>query len=237
MTKPKILVIDIEWRPTKAYVWQPWQENIHADKIIEHGGLLCFGYKWVGGKAEVLSDWEHGHEQMVHRAHELLSEADAVVTYNGDKYDIPKLRGEFLLVGLKDIPPVTSIDLIKTVRKLGYFQNGLGFIGPFLGLGRKLDHEGMRLWVKVNEGNEQAQKKMSRYCKQDVNITEKLYLKVRPFIKEHPNMGFQPAGSCGACGSERVQKRGPRRTKHFHVQRLQCQDCGSWFSGARKKVV
>ena len=76
-SKPRILILDIEWRPTKAYVWQPWQENILPEKIIEHGGLLCVGYKWKGEKeTHVLSDWETGHRQMVEITHSLLSEAD-----------------------------------------------------------------------------------------------------------------------------------------------------------------
>lgn len=234
---PKILVIDIEWRPTKAYVWQPWKENILPEKIIEHGGLLCVGAKWLGSTTyHLYTDWEHGHRAMLEAAHAMISEADAVVTYNGDRYDLRKLEGEFLLAGLPPPPPVTSIDLIKTVKKLGYFMNRLGFIGPFLGLGKKVPHEGMALWVKVENGDEKAQNRMGRYCLQDVRITERLYKKIKPYIRNHPNMGFQPAGSCGACGSKNVERRGYRRTKMFRIQRLQCKDCHSWSSGARQKV-
>lgn len=236
--KPKILVIDIEWKPTKAYVWQPWQENITPEKIIEHGGLLCVGAKWVGKRETYLfTEWGDGHENMLKATHSLLSEADAVVTYNGDKYDLRKLNGEFILHGMHLPPPPTSIDLIKTAKKLGYFMNRLGFIGPFLGLGKKLEHEGMALWTKVEKGDEAAQRKMGRYCIQDVVLTEKLYKRLLPAIQDHPHLGFQSAGDCGACGSPKVQKRGFRRTRHYQIQRLHCTDCGGWFSGTRKKVT
>ncbi len=233
--EPKILVLDIEWRPTKAYVWQAWDENIHPEKIIEHGGLLCVGYKWRGKrKTHILSEWEHGHQGMVEGIHAAISEADAVVTYNGDKYDIPKLNGEFLLAGLAPPPPCTSIDLIKTVRKFGYFMNRLGFIGPFLGLGQKVEHEGMALWTKVEAGNRDAQRRMSRYCKQDVDLTEKLYEKVLPYIRNHPHLGLTEREACGACGSKNTQRRGFRYTKAFRIQRIQCTDCGSWHDGQKK---
>lgn len=232
-----ILLLDVEWKPTKAYVWQPWQENITPEKIIEHGGLLCVGAKWLGSKdCYLFSEWEHGHEGMLQLIHELISHADAVVTYNGDKYDLRKLEGEFLLYGLAPPPPCTSIDCLKAVKKFGLFMNRLGFVAPFLGLGAKLEHEGMALWTKVMAGDEKAQKKMAKYCVQDVNLLEKLYLRIRPFIRNHPHMGKVGANECGACGSKHLQSRGTRRTKAYKIQRLQCQTCGSWQDGTRKKV-
>jgi hypothetical protein len=233
----KILLLDIEWKPTKAYVWQPWQENITPEKIIEHGGLLCVGLKWYGSRETLLfSEWEHGHEEMVRRTHEMLSAADIVVTYNGDKYDLRKLEGEFLLAKLPPPPPITSIDVLKQVRKFGFFMNRLGFVAPFLNLGGKLEHEGMALWTKVDNGDEKAQKKMGKYCKQDVVLLEKLYNRIKPYIRNHPHSGKTKGIACGACGSEKLQSRGVRRTKYFEIQRIHCQSCGSWQDGKRKKV-
>lgn len=236
--KPRILVLDIEWRPTKAYVWQPWKENIHPEKIIEHGGLLCVGLKWLGDKVtHLFSEWEHGREEMVRQAHSYLCEADAVITYNGDKYDLPKLQGEFLLSGLAPPPPPTSIDVLKAVKKLGLFMNRLAFVGPYFKVGKKLEHEGFSLWVKVERGDERAQIRMGRYCIQDVRLLERLYMKVRPYIRTHPHMGNVGSAACGACGSKNVQSRGYRRTKSFRIQRLHCQSCGSWQDGKRQKVT
>jgi len=233
----KILLLDIEWKPTIAYVWQPWQENITPEKIKEHGGLLCVGAKWLGEKeVHLFSEWEHGHKGMLEKIHEMISYADAVVTYNGDKFDNKKLEGEFLLNDLPPPPVVTSIDCLKAVKKFGFFMNRLAFIGPFLGLGAKIEHEGMALWIKVMDGDESAQKRMTKYCIQDVKLLEKLYLKIRPYIRNHPHMGKVGAHECGACGSTHVQSRGTRRTRAYKIQRLQCQTCGSWQDGTRKKV-
>jgi hypothetical protein len=231
----KILLLDIEWKPTKAYVWQPWQENITPEKIIEHGGLLCVGLKWLGSKdVVVFSEWEHGHQEMVSLTHAMLSEAEMVVTYNGDKYDLKKLEGEFLLAGLPPPPTPTSVDVLKAVKKFGFFMNRLGFVAPFLGLGGKLEHEGMALWTKVDKGDEKARKKMAKYCAQDVLLLEKLYKKIRPYIRNHPRTNKTTGHKCGACGSEKLQSRGYRYTKAFRIQRIQCQNCGSWSDGKRE---
>lgn len=234
----KILVLDIETRPAQAYVWSAYgEQNVGVEQIIDAGSIICVGAKWLGEREVFLySDWEHGHEEMLKQIWTMMNQADAVLTYNGDKFDLPKLQGEFLLYGFGPTPPLTSIDVVKAVRKFGFFVNRLAFIGPFLGVGAKVKHEGFDLWVKVMQGNEPAQRRMARYCKQDVKLLEKLYLKVRPFIKNHPHLGIEKH-ECGACNSNHLQSRGYRRTKSFKIQRLQCQDCGSWQDGKREKVT
>src|SRR5258705_1122018 len=152
MTTPalKILIVDIETKPMKAYAWRWFKENIGYEQVIEPGAPICFGAKWFGEREVMFfSDWEHGHEEMVKAAHRLMSEADAVVTFNGEKFDIPKLNGEFLLAGLRPVPPLTSIDCLKTIKyKFGFDMNRLAFIGPLLDVGKKMQHEGFSLWVK-----------------------------------------------------------------------------------------
>lgn len=233
----KILILDIETRPITAYVWRLWDQNVGLNQIIDNGGIICVGAKWAGDKTTVLySTWEHGRQVMLENIHALLSEADAVVTYNGDRFDIPKLHGEFLLAGLSSPPPLTSIDVYKSAKKLGFISNKLAFIGPLLEVGAKIKHEGFELWSKVIAGDVKAQKRMARYCIQDVRLLEKVYKKLLPYIKNHPHLGTTKH-ECGACGSNNTQSRGYRRTKFFRIQRIQCQGCGSWSEGSRTKVV
>lgn len=234
----KILLLDIETKPAQAYIWRAYgEQNVSPDQVIDGGGVICVGAKWLGDKVTYLySDWEHGHQGMLEAIHAMMSFADAVVTYNGDRFDLPKLQGEFLLAGLAPTPPVTSIDCIKAVRKFGFFMNKLAYIGPMLNLGAKQETGGFTLWTKVMSGDPKAQHKMAKYCVQDVVLLEKLYLRIRPFIRNHPHMGKVGAHECGACGSHHVQSRGTRRTRAYKIQRLQCQACGSWQDGIRKKV-
>lgn len=233
---PKILTLDIETRPAKAYVWGLFDQNIGLSQLIEPSAPICFAAKFLGEKTvHFHSDWDDGHTEMIKKAHELISSADAVVGYNSDAFDLRKLRGEFILAGLNPPPPTTSIDLLKHVRKLGFQSNKLAFIGPMVGIGKKIETEGFSLWTAVIDGNPAAQKRMEKYCIGDVTLTEKLYTFLRSYIPNHPHLG-ESNGECGACGGNDLQKRGFYRTKSFKTQRLQCQDCGSWSTGARKKV-
>lgn len=213
-----------------------WDENISPDQLIDEGGLLCFCANWDDSKDYMFfSEWDDGREGMAKAALELLNEADAIVTYNGDKYDIPKLRGTIILAGLKPPAPPTSIDLIKSVKKFGFVMNRLAYIAPLLKAGKKMKHEGFNLWRSVLEGDPKAQQRMRKYCIQDVKVLKQLYHKVRPFIMNHPHLGNEK-GSCGACGSNNVHSRGWVRSKFFKTQRIQCQDCGSWSRGQRVKI-
>lgn len=232
----KILYLDIEWSPATVYTFDMWNANFSPEKIIDDGGLLCFCAHWEGSKEYLFySEWDDGREGMAKAALDLLSQADAVVTYNGDKYDLPKLRGAMILTGLTAPPPPTSIDVIKTIKKLGFVMNRLAYVGPLLGVGSKKKHEGFMLWRLVMEGDPKARMRMRRYCIQDVRLLVHLYKRVQPYIQDHPHLGDNK-GQCGACGSNHVQLRGFRRTKYFKVQRLQCQECGAWSTGTRKKV-
>jgi hypothetical protein len=232
----KLLFIDIEWEPATAYVWRMWDENISPDQLIDEGGMLCFCARWADSKDYMFfSKWTDGRQGMAEAALKLLSEADAVVTYNGDKYDLPKITGEIILAGLQPPPPVTSIDCLKAVKKFGFVMNRLAYIGPLFKAGKKVKHEGFNLWKDVIAGDPKAQKRMEKYCIQDVVVLYNLYYRILPFIRNHPHMGPNKVG-CGACGSKNVHNRGFRRTKAFRIQRLQCQDCGAWSDGPRQKM-
>lgn len=235
--EPRILALDIETRPAKAYVWNLFDETIGIDQLIEPGGVICVGAQWVGTN-EVLfdADWTCGHKTMLKRVHYEISRADAVLTYNGDRFDLPKLNGEFILNGLGPTPPVTSIDLYKVVKGFRYDSGKLAFVGPHLGIGAKAENAGFTLWARVMAGDAGARVDMERYCLQDVRLLVQAYGRMKPFIKNHPKLLDTAKHECGACGSNRVQARGFRRTRAFKIQRLQCQDCGSWFDGTRVKV-
>lgn len=233
----RILALDIETRPAKAYVWKFWDENISSDQVIESSGILCVGARWVGEETRYFfSEWYNGHKEMLQEIHSLMADADAVITYNGDKFDLPKLQGEFLLYGLEPLPPLTSIDVYKAVKKFGFGINKLSFIGPFLSVGEKIKHQGFSLWVNVMNGDKKARDKMEEYCIQDVDLLIDVYNKIKPFIKNHPHLGKVKGQECGNCGSHKLQSRGVRRTKGYSIQRLQCQSCGAWQDGKREKV-
>lgn len=236
---PRILLLDIETKPALVYTFKLHEQHVGYKQLVDgqHGGTICVGVGWHGErKVQVFSDWQHGHREMLEQVHALLCEADAVATYNGARFDIPKLQGEFLLAGLEPPPPPTQIDIYKTVRKMGLISSKLDYIAPALGLGGKVKHEGLDMWIAVMNGCPKAQRKMARYCAGDVRLLGEVYERIKPFITDLPHLRDLRADFCAACGSNHLQHRGFRRTRSFRIERIQCQACGAWASGKRVAV-
>lgn len=234
----RILLLDIETGPALVYTFQLFDQNIGLDQIVEPGRVICWAAKWVGKPGVMYMDERGGAKPMFEGIHALLCEADAVVTYNGDHFDLCKLDGAFVEHDIPPSPPPTSIDLYKTIKKLGYLSGKLAFVGPFLHIGEKVKHEGFGLWKACMAGDEAAWKRMRRYNRQDVVLLEGLYERLRPYIRNHPHLGLGGLSKeeCPACGSLSTQSRGVRRTRSFLIKRMQCLSCGGWFQGERQKV-
>lgn len=230
---PKILLLDIETAPGTAYVWGLFDENIPLERLIKPGRIICWAAKWYRGQ---MHQADERSKSMLTSLHALLSEADAVVTYNGDRFDIPKINGEFLVAGLPPIQPTPSIDLFRTAKQMGYQSGKLQFVSQHLGIGQKVETGGFKLWRDVMAGDAKAWTRMLRYNKQDVVLLERLYKRVLPYIKTHPAL-HHGRGTCPACGNKKLHRRGERHTRAFEIERLHCPKCNSWTSGARKRVA
>lgn len=226
----KILVLDIENAPHNAYVWALWKQNINPGQVIKGGYCLSWAAKWVGKKEVMFASLQGGHATMIKKIHKLLTEADAVIHYNGTQHDIPILQREFLLKGMAPPAPYKQIDLIKTVRRTFKFpSNSLAYVVKALGLGEKGDSGGFETWEGCMANKPKAWATLEKYNIQDVLITEKLYERIKPWIKGHPNNSvFRGQVCCPTCSGTNLQRRGFAITQSAQYVRLHCQDCGSW---------
>lgn len=237
MPEPKILVLDIETRPALADVWGLWNENIPLPRLREATKMLCFAAKWLGKDWAIFySQWNNGSD-MVRKAWELLDDADVVIHFNGKRFDIPHLNREIAMAGFDPPSPYQQIDLYQVVKSTFKFDsNKLAHVADQFGLTGKAEHEGYEMWLKVMNGDPAAQQAMEVYNIQDVEVTEALYRKVRPWIRSHPNLGLfvdvaRPV--CPRCQGMRLQKRGTYETGMRMYQRFRCKDCGGWTKGSR----
>lgn len=238
----KILELDIETAPHSAFIWSLWQKYIAPDHIEIPGYPLCFAAKWRGQKRiHFYSVWHHGLEAMIQAAFDLLDEADAVVHYNGNKFDIPMLSTEFIELKIGIPTPFEQIDLLPVVRKHFRFpSNKLDYVCRRLGIGAKISHRGMELWAEVMEGKRAACKEMKDYNIQDVHLLRPLYDRLLPYITTHPNWGHwnktdRPV--CPNCGSHHLHSKGSAITKTQRYPRFQCQECGTWVRGRFTEVT
>lgn len=233
----KILLLDIETAPHKVYAWGLWDQNIATNQIEEEGYTLCWAAKWYSTSKMLFSSLQTStRKEMLKQIHALLDEADAVVHYNGTKFDIPTLNKEFILEGMQPPSPYKEIDLLRVARRRFRFpSNKLNYVAEALGLGSKTKHKGMELWRGCMEEDEASWRIMERYNKQDVKLLEQVYVTMLPWIQNHPNYGLYTDASrpvCKNCGSSRVIKKGVEYTSIGKYHRFKCKACGTNLRGS-----
>lgn len=229
----KILLLDIETAPNLVHVWGLFQQNVAINQIQASGYVLCWAAKWYGHD-EVLFDSVHQSKpkKMLKGIYKLLDQADVVVHYNGTKFDIPTLNKEFVLQEMTPPAPYKQVDLLRTARgQFRFTSNKLDYVAQVLGLGKKFKHAGHELWVKCMAGDPESWATMEAYNRQDVVLLEKVYDRLMPWIKSHPNHGVHDEPGipvCPNCGHHHLQRRGVARTVSNIYARYQCMKCGTW---------
>ena len=217
--------------------WGLWQQNITPAAVVESTQILCWAASWIGQKKVMFRSVHHDSKDiMIQEMHRLLDEADAVVHYNGQKFDIPHINKEFVRLEMGPPSPYQQIDLLKVVRKnFNFPSNKLALISVELGLEGKIENEGFPLWTKCLAGDKDAWARMKAYNIQDTEMLEPLYFKLRPWAAGLPSFGAMTGGDvCPACGSQELQSRGFQFTKTGKYQRYCCKECGKWSRAVKR---
>lgn len=241
--KLKTLLLDIETAPNLGYVWEKYETDVIEFKREWY--MISFSVKWLGDtKTEVFSlpdfaEYKKDPEsdiELCKKLWEFIDAADLIIAHNGDRFDLKKINARFVINGLKPPSPYKSIDTLKIAKKhFGFVSNKLNDLGITLGVGAKVETGGFKLWKGCMSGDMKSWKQMAKYNKQDVQLLEKVYLKLRPWASTHPNVTIDNDLCCHTCGSTKVQKRGYNYSKLSKTQRWICTDCGSWSSGSSEK--
>lgn len=233
MSKPKILLFDLETSPNTSYTWGKWEQNVIAFK--KEWELLSVAYKWLGEKeVHCISrfDFKDKTDKALSRAlKNLLDEADIVIAHNGDEFDIKKSNAKFIEHGLGPTTSYQKIDTKKVAKKYFKFNsNSLDDLGNLLGVGRKEKTGGFDLWLDFMAGKKEANIKMKRYNKQDVLLLEKVYLKLRPWMDQHPNLALlnNKPKVCPKCAGTRLKSKGIQHNNLSSYRRYLCLNCGGY---------
>lgn len=236
MSQPKILIIDIETAPNLAYVWGMYKQNINKDLFLESTYIMSYAAKWLGNDEVYYEDNRHGDDSVLCESLSLLlSNADYVVAYNGKKFDIPHIQGRMAIHGHTPTSPFKIIDPLLTIKKeFNFPRNNLDYVAEVFGCAKKLEHTkfpGAKLWIQCLKQNDEAWEEMKEYNIQDIVTLEEVYLKVRPWMKQHPNVGVMledERAVCPKCGSKHINYRGYCYTNLSKFRKYKCMDCGGW---------
>lgn len=237
MSNARIVFWDTEFTPNEGYFWGLWDQNIAPSFINETQRMLCFGVKEYGKRTRVV-DERIGRKEMLEELRDELTGVDLLVSWNGAKYDTRMANREFIREGLTPPAPYKEVDLMRIVKqRFAFASNKLDFVAQELGVGRKVDTGGFDLWRGVMAGDEKAWAKMRRYQKQDVELLEKLFDVLKPWIKMPHPVSDRAGLICRNCGGTHLQSRGVSRTLQGEYPRYQCVGCGTWMRGPERTPV
>lgn len=238
---PRILILDLETAPAIALTFGRFDIRLSQDNIVKEGGyILCAAWKWLG-ESEVgyvylnQQDAQDGNDILIcDKLWELYEEADAIVAHNGKSFDQKMLQTRVVGNGLAPLPKVKVLDTKLLAKKyLRLPSNALDSIGEYFGLGRKIDTGGISLWKRVIAGEEQAMKEMVDYNIQDVELLEKVYLRLRHLgtAGENLNAGLffdDNEVHCSICGSTDVAETGRTVQAASGIYKeIRCNSCGA----------
>lgn len=234
---PKILFYDLECSPYKAWVYGGlYDQTIRAEHIIQDWFLISWTAKWFGASepfGDILTSGEAkaaNDKRIVQTLWHALNEADIIVAHNLKGFDLKKANARFILNGLKPPLPSREIDTLLTARSVFKFtSNALGYLNKIFGLEKKSEtSRGMD--IRAAEGDQAALDEMWAYNLQDTIALEDLYLVLRPWIKNHPNVAVyndDEVEQCRNCRGEITwnQKGYTTLTGFYHTWR--CNNCGA----------
>jgi uncharacterized protein YprB with RNaseH-like and TPR domain len=232
MTQPKIVFWDLE----------------NTGLVADFGHTLCTGFMYLGQKhATVVSinDFRGfkkspmDDRELCLKSWQILSEADAWVTWYGKRYDVPFLNSRLIYHRLPILPPVKHIDLWFTARyKMKLHNNRLASMTEFLDLPDKSPVKSST-WREAMCGNEKALEYVKKHCLKDVEVLAGAYERMKPLIDGSLNQHLFGSGpeNCPLCGGpgNKITAQGTRNTKVGTYQRFLCKSCGGWLQ--QRKAV
>lgn len=238
---PKVLVFDIETLPILGYFWNVWNVNIFPGQIVKDWCVLSYSAKWLGDDriiSDVLTPDEaptRADGRLVAGIWKLIDEANVVIAHNGKRFDIRKLNTRFWKNELHRPSFYKTIDTLTTAKQVfGLTYNKLDEIAKFIGADEKLNTD-FALWRACDLGDKKALKEMKEYNEQDVCSLEQIYMSMREWIPNHPDMGvYDNLGNvCPVCLHDNHKKIGYYVANKLRYEEYRCDNCSSVWHNSK----
>lgn len=235
---PKVLFFDLETAPDISATFGRWNVNISPANVLQEGDwLLSAAWSWLGQdtvRSALITPSAAKRADdsvVVNKMLEAYNKADIVVAHNGKGFDVPVLRTRALLLG--QVPPrnVRVIDTLQMAKKLHFRSNKLDSLAQRFGIGEKVKHSGIQLWIDCLRGDAIALQKMREYNIVDVQLLKEAYYELAPFDTSTPNFATyynDELTRCRTCGSTELAPTGKSSyTNLGKFAEIRCEHCGT----------
>lgn len=245
----KITKVPEDLKNARVLSWDLETTNLKANRNLNNyfPQLLCVGYKVLGEKkahglhvAQFKKSFKKDHHddyELVKKAREILASADILVGHYSSGFDYQYFNSRCLYHKIPPIPStVVHVDTWRIAKyKMAMDRNRLANIAEFLGCEPK-DRTEWSWWYEAVKGNAKVIRKLNKYCMQDVEVVEQVYLRIRCLMPNHPRLVFNKKDACPVCGSTHTKSDGYRVTQTNKYRRMSCLDCNHSYKGNLVKI-
>jgi len=230
----KRVTIDIETFPNLIWAWGIHEQDAIA--VEQHWQLASMAWKTFDKSGiSYASQQEMSEKKLAKVCWDVLNEADIIIGHNIKRFDKKKLNAKFMEFGLGPPSPYDVVDTLEQARKhFKFTSNRLGALAEDLEVGHKLPNEGWSMWEGCMQDDPKCWARMKRYNKTDVEVNDKIYEKMLPWIENHPEVNLLDGKRTCRCGSEHVVKNGLAVAGKTMKQRYRCEDCKAYLLGPMK---
>lgn len=207
--------------------------NLNYDNIKNLAKIICISWGWEGEDKIHNVRWDNNmcDKEMLTIFIKELNKADEIIAHNGDRFDIKWIRTRALYHGIPMKNKYRSLDTLKKAKQNFNFPNNkLDTIARFLGVGAKVEHDGMKMWDAVQDGDSFYLDEMVKYCDGDIVVLQDVYFAMQSYITHNTHVGVHNGNfkaSCANCGSEDISLVKNNFTALGTIKReIECNSCG-----------
>jgi len=240
--EPVIMFFDIESTMGQYWAFRLGEQKLTWNQIKKEPVVCVICWSINDGKVQSstfdLSKYDptsyddDSDKEMISKFVEIANQADLLVAHNGKSFDVAFLRGRILKHKLPDLTPRMIDDTYLQTKAIKTSSHTLDYLLRFLGIGKKVQHRGMDMWMDVGVGDAKALKEMVKYCAGDIVGLRNLYNYVKPYIQSELNLSIfhQNPDMCPKCGTKsslRIHDGHRQSSLDVRVQ-YRCTNCGRY---------
>lgn len=244
----KILIYDIETSRIPAMVWWTGKQYVGHDQLKGEGKIISIAYKWLGEDKIHILTWDENQcdRQMLIEFLKVYNKADMIVGQNNDRFDNRWINARAMKHQLYVNTYVRSFDIQKEAKRLFRLPSySMKYMTQFIGVETKMEHEGIKMWDKIQFGTPEEQKeylkKMCDYNRQDIVATEEMFLYFRKYMGHKTHFGVlngEEKWTSPVTGSKNIKLLKTTITPQGTIQRImECLDTNSTYKLTNKQYM
>jgi DNA polymerase elongation subunit (family B) len=245
---PRVLVYDIESSLCEFTAFWTGKQYVGYKQLRNEPRIITVAWKWLGEDKIYELEWDENKsdKELMEKFASVYNSADMVIGFNNKNFDDRFVNARALKHNIDINTYVRSFDIMKQAKKLFRLPSyAMNYIAKYVGVTTKYAHSGIEMWETIQYGEKEeakeAMKEMVVYNRQDIVVTEEVYLRLRKYMGHVTHFGMLKGNekwTCPNCGGENVELYKTAFTPAGTPQRIMvCKDDGVQYKLSNRNYM